>query len=215
MHISPVFYWLVWWIINPLFILSFAILIFNRLKRPAPLLVNATRMMIGLIDWVNVGIARLIQWLGLFMVLVMATLVISRYVFGISPIKAQESVLYMHGLVFMLVAAATLLSDGHVRVDIFYEKASAQTRAWINIIGTLFLLMPVCVLIFYGGRDYAARAWAVHEGSPEASGLHGVYLLKTIIPIFAIMMIAQGSALVARAALILTGQPLPAAQEPS
>ncbi len=162
------------------------------------------------IDRLSNAIAEAVKWLALAMVLMVAGLVIARYVFGLTTIKAQESVLYMHALLFLLAAPAALLSNGHVRVDIVYEKLGPKGKAWVDLAGTLLLLMPVAIVIFKYGGAYAARAWAIHEGSPEVNGLPLVYGLKTAIPVFAALMLLQGAAMAARAALVLAGQPLPA-----
>ena len=175
--------------------------------------VMPVRALVQGIDGLSTAIAEAVKWLALAMVLMVAGLVIARYVFGLSTIKAQESVLYMHALLFLLAAPAALLTNGHVRVDIFYEKLSPRGRAWVDLAGTLLLLTPVAIVIFKTGGAYAARAWAIHEGSPEVNGLPAVYLLKTAIPVFAALMLVQGAAMAARAALVLVGRPLPAPQK--
>ena len=170
--------------------------------------VRPVRALAGAMDRLSTGIAEVIKWLALFMVLMVAALVISRYVFGLTLIKAQESVLYAHALLFLLAAPAALLTNGHVRVDIFYEKLSPKGRAMVDLAGTVLLLTPVAIIIFKYGGAYAARAWAIHEGSTEVNGLPAVYLLKTAIPLFAALMLLQGAAMAARASLAIIGQPM-------
>lgn len=160
----------------------------------------------ALSEWTGRGIA----WLTLFMVLTTFGIVVLRYGFGIGSIAAQEAVTYMHALVFLLGAAYTLKHDGHVRVDIFYRGMSERRRAWIDLLGTLLLLMPVCLFILWASWDYVAASWALREGSRETSGLPGVYLLKTAIPLMAVLLLLQGLALGARALLVLAGGHPPA-----
>jgi TRAP-type mannitol/chloroaromatic compound transport system permease small subunit len=149
---------------------------------------------------------RSIAWLTLGMVLITFAVVFLRYGLQIGSIALQESVTYLHAIVFMLGAAYTLKHDSHVRVDIFYQTASPGTRAWINLLGTLFLLFPTCIFIFSSSLDYVAASWSIHEGSRETGGLDGVFLLKTAIPLMAILLLLQGCSLALRSALAIAGQ---------
>lgn len=149
------------------------------------------------LDSINEWTGRTVAWLTLAMVIVTFTVVLLRYLFNIGWIAMQESITYMHALVFMLGAAYTLKHEGHVRVDIFYSKFSARARAWVDLLGTLFLLLPVCLFILWISWDYVASSWRVLEGSREAGGLPMVFLLKSIIPLMAGLMILQGISLAA------------------
>jgi TRAP-type mannitol/chloroaromatic compound transport system permease small subunit len=146
---------------------------------------------------------RSIAWLTLGMVLITFAVVLLRYGLQIGSIALQESVTYLHAIVFMLGAAYTLKHDSHVRVDIFYQKASQRTRAWTNLLGTLFLLFPTCVFIFFSSLDYVASSWSIHEGSREAGGLDGVFVLKTVIPLMALLLLLQGCSLALRSVLVI------------
>jgi TRAP-type mannitol/chloroaromatic compound transport system permease small subunit len=146
---------------------------------------------------------RSIAWLTLGMVLITFAVVVLRYGLQIGSIALQESVTYLHAIVFMLGAAYTLKHDSHVRVDIFYQKASPRTRAWTNLLGTLFLLFPTCVFIFFSSLDYVASSWSIHEGSRETGGLDGVFVLKTVIPLMALLLLLQGCSLALRSALVI------------
>lgn len=106
----------------------------------------------------------------------------------------QELVLYLHATLFMVGASFTLKQDEHVRVDIFYRRFSPKTQALVNLAGTLFLLIPSCIFMFWISLDYVQASWAVFEGSREAGGLPGVFLLKTLIPIMALLLLLQGLA---------------------
>ena len=128
-------------------------------------------------DWVG----RAVAWLTLGMVLVTFVVVLLRYAFDLGWIAMQESVTYMHGLVFMLGAAYTLRHNGHVRVDIFYRKFGVRGRRWVDLLGTLLLLIPTCLFIAWMSWHYVSVSWEVHEGSREAGGLPGVFLLKTLL----------------------------------
>lgn len=149
---------------------------------------------------------RTVMWLLLAMALVQFALVILRYVFGVNFIFMQESVIYMHGAVFLLAAGYALLTDDHVRVDIFYREASARRKALVDLAGTYLFLLPVCLLILWASSDYVSASWAVLEGSTEQSGIKGVFLLKSLIPAFAALLLVAGFVVAARAAETLRNE---------
>ncbi len=156
----------------------------------------------GFSEWTG----RIIAWLTLGMVLVTFLIVVLRYAFNLGWIAMQESVLYMHATVFMLGAAYTLRHDQHVRVDIFYRRMGPRGRALVDLAGTLLLLIPVCLFILDSSLDYVREAWAIREASPEAGGLPWVYLLKTLIPLMAALLLLQGVSMALRALLRLVGR---------
>lgn len=160
----------------------------------------------NVLEQINEWVGRVISWLTLFMVLVTFLVVTLRYVFDLGWIAMQESVVYMHGLVFMLGAAYTLKHQGHVRVDIFYQNFSNRGKAWVDLLGTLFLLVPVSVFIIWMGWQYVSDSWSVLEGSREAGGLPGVFLLKSLIIIMPVLLLLQGMALILKQVLILQGR---------
>ena len=146
---------------------------------------------------------RLIAWLTLFIVLVTFIVVVLRYVFDIGSIALQESTGYMHAFVFMLGAAYTLKHDGHVRVDIFYRKLSATKKAWVDLLGTLLLLFPVCLFIMYSSWDYVMTSWGQLEESGEAGGLAYVYILKTALLLMPLLLMLQGAAIALKNLLLI------------
>ena len=156
------------------------------------------------IDRLNVAIGRAVAWLVLAVVLLQFALVVARYLFGLGSIWLTETVIYAHATLFMLAAAWTLHASGHVRVDVFYADASARTRARVDLIGALLLLLPFMLVVLWLSVPYAARSWAILEHSQEASGLPLVFVLKTLIPLFALLMALQGIAQAIRAAAALS-----------
>ncbi len=158
------------------------------------------------LDAINEYTGRVVAWLALAMVLVQFTVVILRYVFAVGFIPLQESVWYLHGLLFMLGAGYTLLHDQHVRVDIIYRGASPRYQALVDLFGVLVLLLPVCIVTWWLSWGYVANAWRVHEGSAELSGLPYIYLLKTVILIFVVLLTIQGVSLALKSLLTLAGQ---------
>jgi TRAP-type mannitol/chloroaromatic compound transport system permease small subunit len=158
------------------------------------------------IDRLVAAIGRAVMWLCLFLVLMQFTVVLMRYAFSIGSIWLSESIIYAHAALFLLAAAWTLQQNGHVRVDVFYSKASARQKAIIDLLGSLLLLLPVMAVIIYFALPYVARSWSMLERSRETSGLPFVYLLKTLIPLFALLMGLQGISQAMRALLLLTTQ---------
>ena len=159
------------------------------------------------IDRIIAVIGRIAAWGVLVVVLVEFTVVLLRYGFGIGSIWLRETVVYAHAALFMLAAAWTLAAGGHVRVDIFYARTSARHKAWVDLLGTAFFLLPFMAALLFLSLPYVARSWAILERSRETSGLPLVFVLKTLIPGFAALMLLQGASLAIRAGLTLADEP--------
>jgi TRAP-type mannitol/chloroaromatic compound transport system permease small subunit len=157
------------------------------------------------IDRLNTAIGRTVAWLALVIVVLQFALVLARYLFGVGSIWLTEAVIYGHATLFLLAAAWTLRTGGHVRVDIFYADASPRTRAKIDLLGAVLLLLPFALTLLWLSLPYAGRSWAILERSQESSGLPLVFALKTLIPLFAAMMALQGIAQAIRAWRVLVG----------
>jgi TRAP-type mannitol/chloroaromatic compound transport system permease small subunit len=160
------------------------------------------------IDTINERIGRTVAWVALIMVLVQVVIVLMRYVFGVGSIMMQESVVYMHAILFMATAGYALVYDGHVRIDIVYREASPRTKAMIDLAGSVLFLLPLCLLISWVSWRYVSISWAVLEGSKETSGIQGVFLLKSLILLFAALLGLQGVSLAIRSGFVLAGRPL-------
>jgi len=172
-------------------------------------LVQFSKRCIHSINTLNEWIGTAVSWLTFIMVAVTFLIVVLRYAFNIGSISLQESVTYMHALVFMFGAAYTLKADGHVRVDIFYQRASKTVQAWIDCLGVLFLLMPVAGFIIWSSWEYVADSWAIHESSSNSGGLPGVYLIKSTIIVTAVLLILQGFSLFLGKLMIALGVEFP------
>lgn len=151
------------------------------------------------IDRISGGIGQAVAWLAPFVVAAVFTLVVLRYVFGIGSVWLAESVIYAHAAIFLLAAAWTLRDNGHVRVDIFYADASPRRKAMIDALGALLLLLPFALWLIWLSWPYAARSWAILERSHETSGLPAVFILKSLIPLFAALLALQGVSQLIRA----------------
>jgi TRAP-type mannitol/chloroaromatic compound transport system permease small subunit len=159
------------------------------------------------IDRLNRTVGRAAAWLALAIVLVQFALVVGRYAFDLGSIWLTEAVTYGHAGLIMLAAAWTLSAGGHVRVDVFYAHAGARTRALVDLAGSLLLLLPFMLVLVWLSAPYAARSWTVLERSQEVGGLPLVFVLKTLIPVFAVLMAMQGVAQAIRAASLLIPPP--------
>jgi TRAP-type mannitol/chloroaromatic compound transport system permease small subunit len=153
----------------------------------------------GTIDRLTAAIGRAVSWLALFIVVLEFALVIGRYALDFGSIRLSESVIYAHAALFLLASAWTLQAGGHVRVDVFYAQASPRTRAIVDLIGALVLLLPFTLVLLWLSVPYAAQSWAILERSQESSGLPLVFVLKSFIPFFALLMLLQGMAQAIRA----------------
>ncbi|MDA1073264.1 MAG: TRAP transporter small permease subunit [Proteobacteria bacterium] len=150
------------------------------------------------IDRFTDATGRLVGWLSLFMVLLTVLVVALRYLFDQGTTALQESIVYLHGAMFMLGIPYGLKEDAHVRVDIFYSNLSDRHKDLVNLVGHLVFLLPVSGFIFYTSLPYVERSLSILEGSSEVGGLPGVYLFKTLIPIMAAMLFIQGIAEIIR-----------------
>ncbi|MFN3835911.1 MAG: TRAP transporter small permease subunit [Glycocaulis sp.] len=197
------------WGLTPVVALPLIAALWAVFASPPSIVTHALERTCQVVDAVNRAIGDAVRWFALALVLVTSLIVIQRYVFGVSITKLQESMIYFHALLFLLSSASTLLAGGHVRVDIFYSRLNARSKAWTDIAGVYLALIPMCWLILDTSRSYVGGAWRILERSREGDGLPLVFALKTAIPVFAVMMIAQGVALAARGALTLAGKDAP------
>ena len=162
--------------------------------------------LIGFIDALNETIGRTVAWLVVGMMLVTGLVVLLRYGFSIGSIALQESVMYLHGIVFMLGIPYALKHDAHVRVDVLYSRLDARGRDLVNLAGHLLFLLPIAGFIVWVSWDYTGRAWRIREGSAEVGGIEAVFLLKTLIPVLGGLLFLQGLAEVGHIVLRLTGR---------
>lgn len=158
------------------------------------------------IDGLNALIGRSVAWLSLLLVIGTGYVVLMRYAAGQGTTALQEAIMYAHALIFMGAAAWTLQRDAHVRVDIFYRRCSARRQALIDLVGTLFLLLPMCLFLAWNSWDYVSVAWARGERSADAGGLPYVYLQKSLILLLVFSLLLQALSLLIRTLCVLGGK---------
>ena len=145
-----------------------------------------------LIDRLNAWVGKSVSWLVLAVVVVTFAVVVMRYGFQFGRIWIQESYLWMHAVVFMLGAAWTLQDGGHVCVDVLHRKLSPRAQSRINLLGVILLLVPTCMLILWISLPYVVTSWQLMEGSRQTGGIPAIFLLKSIIPLAALLLLLQG-----------------------
>ncbi len=152
------------------------------------------------LDRISTTTGKAAAWLTLFMVIVTFVVVVMRKLFDIGFIWVQESVVWMHAVVFMLGAAYTLRREEHVRVDVFYRAMSPQRRAWVDLIGVVIFLLPVCVFLGWKSFDFVTQSWSIREASRESGGLPYPFvpMLKSVILLMPIAVALQGLSLFLR-----------------
>lgn len=164
---------------------------------------NSLRAIVRSIDSFTDAGGRLLAWLALAMALLTAFIVVMRYGFNSNSIFTQELVSYMHACLFLLGSGYALKVGAHVRVDIFYRGFSDRGRAWVNSLGGIVFLVPVCLFIVFSSWNFVTEAWAIRETSSEPGGIPAVYLLKSLVPLMAVNLLLQGIAEILRSALLL------------
>ncbi|MDJ0792894.1 MAG: TRAP transporter small permease subunit [Woeseiaceae bacterium] len=160
------------------------------------------------LDRISAVTGRAAAWLTLFMVVVTFVVVVMRKLFDIGFIWVQESVVWMHAVVFMLGAAYTLRNEEHVRVDVFYRTMSPQRRAWVDLIGVVLFLLPVCLFLGWKSFDFVTQSWSIREASRESGGLPYplVPMLKSVILLMPIAVALQGVSLFLRSLRAIRGR---------
>lgn len=155
------------------------------------------------VDRLNDVVGRTTAWLMVFVVLSAFTMVFVRYVMSIGAVWTNDMIIWPHGIAFMLAAGYTLLNSEHVRVDIFYAKASKRRQAYVDIFGTMVFLLPWLITVAWVSTPYALTSWSIMESSDQTGGLPAVYFVKSAIPVFCLLLGLQGLAMIARSVLVL------------
>lgn len=158
-------------------------------------MLHITRI-INLIDAFSEWSGRLVSWLILAMVLIVGYDVAMRYLFQTGSVALQELEWHLFALLFLLGSAYTFKHEGHVRVDIFYKSRwmNDRRRAWLDLFGGIFLLLPFCLLVIISSFPFIENAFVIREASPDPGGLPWRFLLKAAIPIGFGMILLQGVA---------------------
>ncbi|HEX2139608.1 MAG TPA: TRAP transporter small permease subunit [Woeseiaceae bacterium] len=160
---------------------------------------------VAVLDAISRITGNAVAWMTLAMVLVTSVIVCMRYLFEFGVIWLQESVTWMHAMVFMLGAAYTLQRDEHVRVDILYRRMSARGRALVDAVGVLLFVLPLCGFIAYQSWGYVVSSWSMGEVSVNAGGLPYPFvpLMKSALLVMPAAVALQGASMLLRSLLTL------------
>lgn len=167
---------------------------------------NALRRFANGIDKINEYVGRFVSWITALLVVVVFADVVMRYIFRISFVFTQELEWHLFGFIFLIGAGYTLLHDGHVRVDIIYQKLGSKAQAWINFIGCLFFLFPGCFLVVFTSLGFVENSFAIFEGSPDPGGVPLRFILKSMIPLGFFLVWLQGLSLFIKSFLVIIGR---------
>lgn len=193
------------WVFLPFLLTPLLCLLFPKSKH----ITGFQSALSNIIDEFNMWVGEVVKWLLPALVVSVAFGVIALSIFGQAWTKFDESATYFHATVILLGSAATLLAGQHVRVDIFYAKMSPKSKALIDLIGFYALLIPFCLILIWNAESFVGLAWTSLEGSAESDGIRGIFILKTFVSLFAVMMLAQGLSIAGRAALFMRGNAVP------
>ncbi|NDV01162.1 TRAP transporter small permease subunit [Pseudoroseicyclus tamaricis] len=167
---------------------------------------GAIAVIVRVICAINLVIGWVFSWLALGIVVVCFTVVVQRYVFSISFVWMQDLYIWLNGAMFTAVAGFALLRDDHVRVDIFYRTASRKRKAVVDLIGVLVFLLPFTYVVLAYSMPFVTRSWSYLEGSSNVGGMPGLFVLKSFIIAFAVLIGLQGIAMALRSILVLAGR---------
>lgn len=167
---------------------------------------QALAVLVRVISAINWLVGQVLSWLALACVLACFTVVVQRYVFSTSTLWMQDLYVWLGGAMFTGVAGFALLRNDHVRVDVFYRPAPVRRKAIADLIGVFLFLLPFVYVVWTYAYTAVARSWGYHEGSANIGGMPGLFILKSFILIFAVLVGLQGLAMAARAVLVLAGR---------
>ncbi len=165
--------------------------------------------LVAAIDQFSEITGRLVSWLTLFLVIFVTLNVTLRYAFNISFVFMEQLQWHLYALIFLLGASYTLRYNGHVRVDVIYQRLGKRMRAFINVLGCVFFLFPGCYLVIKTSIPFVESSWAMREGSADPGGLPARYLLKAVIPLAFTLLAVQGVSMFLKNLFLLIGRPIP------
>lgn len=149
-----------------------------------------------MIDRLLIRLGHAAAWLNLLLVLVILLQVVLRYVFHNGQVALEELMWHLYATAFMLGLSFALVSDQHVRVDLVHDRLSPRSRAWVEVFGIAFLLLPFAWVVFDHSLDWLAASYRVNESSENPTGLPYRWLIKSVIPLsFGLLLLAAVSRL--------------------
>lgn len=167
---------------------------------------KALKRIVQTIDGINGWAGKAVSWLTLLLVLVTVYDVMMRYLFHAGSIAIQEAEWHLFGMNFLIAAGWTLLNEGHVRVDLLYTRLGRRAKSWVDLFGSIFFLVPYCILIIWAAWPFVVDSWTIGEGSPDPGGLPARYILKTCIPLAFLLLGVQAFSQAIKNFFVITGR---------
>jgi len=168
-------------------------------------MINLLKAVCNAIDKSNEAVGRAVSWVTLLLVLVVFVDVVMRYAFKTTYVFTQEMEWHLFAFIFLIGAGYTLLHDGHVRVDIIYQRLSIRGRAWVNLIGVIFFLIPGCWLVIVTSWKFVGNSFSMMEGSPDPGGIPYRFIVKGTMTVGYALLLLQGLSMGFHALLQLLG----------
>lgn len=153
------------------------------------------------------AIGATISWIWLLLVVIIITNVTMRYLFGEGRIEFEEIQWHLYSIGFLLGLSYCMESDDHVRVDVIYERFSLRTKAWVELFGTLFLLLPFLLLVLRYSVPFFQFSWSIGEVSDAPGGLPARWLIKSFLIIGIGLLIVITCSRLSRVTAYLFGRP--------
>jgi TRAP-type mannitol/chloroaromatic compound transport system permease small subunit len=153
---------------------------------------NALKTVCRWIDTLNEWVGRGVAWVTAGLVMVVFVDVLMRYILNTSFVFTQELEWHLFGFIFLIGAGYTLLHDGHVRVDIIYQRLGLKGRAWINFFGVVLFLIPGCIMVISTSWKFTMTSFLMLEGSPDPGGIPFRFIIKGCIPVGFTLLLLQG-----------------------
>ncbi|MFP9138904.1 TRAP transporter small permease subunit [Devosia sp. XGJD_8] len=167
---------------------------------------QALALLARTISGLNRVVGEVLSWLALGCVLACFAVVVQRYAFSTSTLWMQDLYVWLGGAMFTGVAGFALMRDDHVRVDIFYRPASIRRKAIADLFGVVLFLLPFIYVVYTYTSPAVLRSWSYYEGSGNIGGMPGLFVLKSFIIVFCVLVGLQGLAMAARSILVLAGR---------
>jgi TRAP-type mannitol/chloroaromatic compound transport system permease small subunit len=158
-----------------------------------------------IIDRVIGWVGKSTSWFSLALVLVIVSDVLLRYLFSITSAASFELEWHLFAAIFLIGAAYALQLDRHVRVDVFYGRFSTRGKAWVNLLGTVLLLLPFCAVAFWESLPFVQGSFSFRETSPDPGGLPARYIIKATIPFGLFLLALQGISLALKSIKTILG----------
>lgn len=161
------------------------------------------------LDGVISAIGKSASWMWVVVTGVIIYAVVGRYAFGAGSVTLEEVQWHLAGAGWLLGLGYTLVTDDHVRVDVFHERMSLKGQAWIELFGLVILLLPFLVLSVYEMIPYAVSSWEQGETSQAPAGLPYRWILKGILAVSFVLLIIAALSRLLKVTALLFGFPKP------